>query len=444
MSPVWKGARDSPLARAAVSLLSRRYGGSVVAAGLVLVALVLITAGLTTGFDWVRSWAVIGFPGALPPFSDLHVVTDNAARCADEPIAHYPYIHAACDPWHQIYNYPPVWLLLGKLGINGGHTTVVALLIESMALALFALLLRGRSIGSGLIALALMLSPSVVLGFERGNIDIIEWILVCTAALLYCEHRPPRAAASLLLLCAAVVIKFLAIFCCTLAIRLRPASLIVSALLVGFSLVYLYSVSDVLPLIRTITTISPYVSYGYIILFDRLELLYGPRLGLDLTGLTASWIPVAALAAVLLAAMAWGLMIWRRQRQHCRLSEGSAGIAFLFGSGIFCGSFALLGTNYTYRLIFLLLCLPQLFDWTEDSHGDDALARRVAWLVLGSSVISMWLKFRPEKTLHINQVTDWILFGTLTMLVILNALYSLTAVLPDRAALPQSKTAVPG
>src|SRR5260370_3253431 len=124
------------------------------------------------------------------------------------------------------------------------------MIIEVPALVLFALLLRGRPVRCGVIALALMLSPSVVLGFERGNIDIAEWVLVCSAALLYSEQRTLRAVAALVILCFAVVIKFLAIFCCTLAIRLRPMSLIVSALLVIFSLAYLYSLSELVLFLR--------------------------------------------------------------------------------------------------------------------------------------------------------------------------------------------------
>jgi hypothetical protein len=303
-------------------------------------------------------------------------------------------------------------------------------------------LLHGRSVGSGLIALALMLSPSVVLGFERGNIDIVEWILVCSAALLYSEHRALRAAASLAILCVAVVIKFLALFCCTLAIRLRPASVIVSGLLGAFSLLYLYSLSDVLPFIRKITTVSPYVSYGYVILFDRFEFLYGPRLGLDLTGLTQSWIPIVAVALVLFVAVASALAVWRRGRPQCRMDEGSDGVAFLFGSGIYCGSFLLLGSNYTYRLMFLLLCLPQLFDWIASPSIDDAGSRRIAYLLLGSCIISMWLKFHPEKTLHINQITDWVLFGVLAMLIVLNGLYALGWPLSKRGVQLPSGNAV--
>jgi hypothetical protein len=432
------------LTRAAAVLLAMPYAGSVVAGAIGLVALVLLVAGYGFDLDWVRSWKIIGFPGALPPFSDLHVVTDNAARCAGAAVSEYPYLHADCDPWHQIYNYPPVWLLLGKLGIDGGHTALLAFIIELPALVLFAFLLYGRSVGCGLIALTLMLSPSVVLGFERGNIDIIEWVLVCSAALPFSEQRALRAVASLVLLCLAVLIKFLAIFCCTLAIRLRPMSVIVSAFLVVFSLLYLYSLSAVLPLIRTITTISPYVSYGYIILFDRLEFLYGPRLGLDLTGLTGSWIPIMAVAVVLLVALATAIAVWRRGRLQYRLDEGSDGIAFLFGSGIFCGSFALLGTNYTYRLMFLLLCLPQLFDWIESPQTADRGSRRTAYLLIGSCIISMWLKFHPEKTLHINQITDWILFGALAMVLALNGLYAATSLLSNHRIRLLSTKAVSG
>jgi len=413
-------------------LLAAPYAGSVVAAGIALVLLPLLTAGFIFDLDWVRSWKVIGFPGALPPFSDLHVVTDAAGRCAATNVTAYPYLHADCNPWGQGLNYPPVWLLLGKLGINSDNTPLLAMLFELPALGLMALLLHGRSIRSGLIALPLVLSPSVVLGFERGNIDIAEWILVYSAALVFSEHRKLRAAASLVLLVFAVAIKFLAIFCCTLAVRLRSTSVIVSVALVAFSLLYLYSLADVLPAVRRNTHLTPYVSYGYSILFDRLEFLYGPRLGLDLTGLAHSWIPTAVVALVTLTAVASALVA--RSHSLCRLGQGTDGVAFLFGAGIYCGSFLLLGSNYAYRLMFLLLCLPQLLDWVENSLW---ATRRLAYLMLASCAISMWLKFHPERTLHVNQITDWILFGSFTMIVLLNGLYALDSLLPRRDAARQ-------
>jgi hypothetical protein len=75
--------------------------------------------------------------------------------------------------------------------------------------------------------------------------------------------------------------------------------------------------------------------------------------------------------------------------------------------------------------MFLLLCLPQLLDWIERADEDVASSRRLAYLLLGSCLVSMWLKFHPEKTLHINQITDWVLFTALVMLMFLNTLYAL-------------------
>ena len=395
---------------------------------ILLMALILLTAGQVFGLDWVRSWKVIGFPAAPPPFLDLHVVTFNAGRCAGTGDGIYPYIPCAFAT--NAYNYPPVLLLLGKLGVTGADTVWIALLIELAAVILIVYLLRGYSIALGLVALLLVLSPSILLGFERGNIDIVEWTLVGVAALLFSEQRKGRLIASVALLAIAIVVKFLAVFCCAIIVRLRPMAVTAAATLTAFFLLYLYSLASVLPYIRSITPVTPYVSFGYIILFDRLEFLYAPRLGFDLTGLTQSWIPIACVALVMIAAIIWALRIWRSGSQICRISEERNGTAFIFGAGIYLGCFLLLGTSFTYRLIFLLLCLPQFFDWIERPGRSDKSSARMSFLLLGCCIVSLWLKFHPEKTLHINQITDWMLYGLLAMLFVLNALYALQRAFP--------------
>lgn len=63
-------------------------------------------------------------------------------------------------------------------------------------------------------------------------------------------------------------------------------------------------------------------------------------------------------------------------RLFCTVTNSVAGTAFLFGSGIYCGTF-LLGTNFIYRLIFLLLCVRQLLDWqkAEPDHTERKIGR---------------------------------------------------------------------
>ena len=404
------------------SVLAKPYSGTLVAAAIAFVTLILLTGGYVFGLNWAESWRLIGIPVGTHPFYDFYVIPSAAAKCA---AAGEPYPYVTCGYQATNFNYPPIWLLLGKLGVSGADAIWLAVCFELTAIILLVLLLRGYSLGLGFVALPLVLSPSVVLGFERGNIDIVEWIAVCLAALLYSERRKLALAACIGFLMLAVAIKFLAVFCCAIIIRLRWSAIATTVALIGFTVLYLYSLATVLPLIRSITPVSPYISYGYIIIFNRLEFLYAPRFGLDLAGLTQSWIPVVCVTLVIVAAVASALVIWRSGRRHlCRISDDRTGTAFIFGAGIYCGSFLLLGTSFAYRLIFLLLCVPQLFDWIERA-GSDRTSRRTSWLLLACFAVSMWLKFRPEMTWHVNQLSDWMIFGLLSMVLAVNALYAL-------------------
>ena len=401
------------------AILARPYSGTIVGAAIGLVTLVLLTAAFVFGLDWSHTWRTIGFPGvALPPFYDLHAITSTAAQCAADGET-YPY--TGCGYRTSSYNYPPVRLLLGRLGMTAAETAWLAIAIELPAIVLVTILLSGRSIAMGIVALPMVLSPSTILAFERGNIDIVEWSLVCAAALIYSERRKAVAIAAALLLSLAIALKFFALFCTSLIVRFNRTAIVVTISLIAFTALYLYSLVDVLPHIRRISPVSPYISYGYTIIFDRFEILYAPRLGLNVAGLTKSWLPHAAVVLALLLAAAIAAVAWSRRSETCVLDRGRDGTAFLFGAGIYCGSFLLLGTNYTYRLIFFLLCLPQFFNWI----AADRVSRRLAQALIASCIISMWLKFHPEKTFHINQVSDWVLFIAMTAIMALTALRSL-------------------
>src|SRR5579871_3254386 len=107
-------------------LLSGRRSGVVVATGITLVALVLVLAGYGLGLGWADSWRLFGVPSQGPAFLDLHAVTDNVA-CAAHGIN--VYIYMDCDVLHRGYNYPPIWLLLGQLGIGSRDTAWLGLAI---------------------------------------------------------------------------------------------------------------------------------------------------------------------------------------------------------------------------------------------------------------------------------------------------------------------------
>jgi hypothetical protein len=69
------------------------------------------------------------------------------------------------------------------------------------------LLFRGRPWYHGLIALAAIISPSVMMGVERGNLDLLILALVGLAALTYYETKTGRAFGSAAILCLGVALS---------------------------------------------------------------------------------------------------------------------------------------------------------------------------------------------------------------------------------------------
>jgi hypothetical protein len=106
----------------------------------------------------------------------------------------------------------------------------------------------------------------------------------------------------------------------------------------------------------------------------------------------------------------------------CTVTNSVAGTAFLFGSGIYCGTF-LLGTNFIYRLMFLLLCLPQLSDW---QRKESAVDERKIELGLFATVLSvLWLNGGPNghtTFLLVPHLINWLLFFGLATVIMSNFL----------------------
>jgi len=62
----------------------------------------------------------------------------------------------------------------------------------------------------------------------------------------------------------------------------------------------------------------------------------------------------------------------------------------MFGAGIYCGTY-LVGTNFVYRLMFLLLCVPQLQDWQVRGYDGDKAVRIAEQGLFGIVLGVLWL-----------------------------------------------------
>jgi len=106
-------------------------------------------------------------------------------------------------------------------------------------MVVMVLLLRGRSWYHGVFALGAVISPSVMMGVERGNLDVLLLALVGSAALIYEEKRIGRTCAAIALLGFGIALKLFPMFCVSLAVRFSRTTFIFACVLAALSLLYL-------------------------------------------------------------------------------------------------------------------------------------------------------------------------------------------------------------
>jgi hypothetical protein len=398
------------------SSLPRLGSGTVITCGALVALIALRTLGRLVG--WGPTWRAFGVTPLPPHFFDLHVPLDYAA-CALKGID--AYVPHACNVAN--FNLPPIWLWLGVLGLDGSDADWLAVAMIACAAAVMVTLFRGRSIVAGILALIGVLSPSVMMGVERANPDLLILALVGTAALLYHDQSKVRIFGSVALISIGFVLKLFPMFSVTLAARVNRRTIIFAAIVAVLSLIYLASIFHYLFLIRSNVPTTFILSYGYKAIFLGLDHLRSEA-GLTPFGLAESPVPVVISILTLLAAAATALISFRRNRTPCFVSNSAAGTAFLFGSGIYCGTF-LLGTNFIYRLMFLLLCLPQLLDWQGQKLHSTQRSLTSETGLLAILLSALWLNGNANghtTFLLLPQLIDWLLFFALAAVLMSNFL----------------------
>jgi hypothetical protein len=393
--------------------------GTVVALGMLGAAIAILALGCVVGWD--PTWRTLGVTPLQPPFFDMHVINDYAA-CARKGLD--AYAPQACNV--DNFNIPPTWLWLGFLGVDGSASPWLSAAMIASAAIVMVLLLQGRSWFHGATALAALMSPSVLMGVERGNLDLLILSLVGSAALIYKERRVGRACGAIALLSLGVILKLFPVFCVSLAARFSKQTFLFACALATLSLIYFTLTMEYIFLIRRNVPTTFVLSYGYKAIFLGMDHIRSEA-GLSALGLADTWLPAATGAVVFVCALAAAVHAFRWRRDFCSVHVSVAGTAFLFGAGIYCGTF-LLGTNFIYRLMFLLLCLPQFQDWQiQRSEGNKAT--RTAELGLFSTVLGvLWLNGNANghtMFLLLPQLLDWFLFFGMAAVLVLNLLTTL-------------------
>ena len=372
-----------------------------------LVALLLgISAlgGLFAVRGYVRTGELWGFQAAMPPFMDIRVITDGAVayRQGVDPMQSNP-----TDSSGRPLNYPRVWQSLYRLGIGPGDAVWLGGLCAGLFVVGILVVPPALTAAEAGWMLAALFSPAVVLGLERGNTDLGIFFLVALAVVTVARGT----AWPLVLLLGAFVLKLFPLAGLVVLVRRGRAALQWTAVVAaGFALLYLAFSYDDLLTIRANTPSGAWMSYG----LDVLSIKAGPAnaaLG------RALYLGSRGLVLVTLAVAAWAAF---RRREAWIAAEGRALDSFRVGAACYAGTF-LLGSNFLYRLVFLLFVIPQLLGW---ARGPANGPRGTAQAALAGCYVSLWsllldraLHAWPAVSFGLTVAAHWLLFCTLVILL---------------------------
>ncbi len=312
------------------------------------------------------SWNKLGVPDLSPAFLDMRSVT-SGWECTRRGVDVLPL--NSCDPLKRPANYPRLWMKLSFLGLGQGSTVALGLVtaVVFFAAALAVLGPRARPTDAAVYAAALC-SPAMMLGIERGNVDLLLFALVVLAVIVIRRGRYGPAGASALILLASLL-KLFPIFCVSVLARQRRAVALTAGavVLALFGAYALATIGD----IRTIGKVVPQAdahSYGV----DIAGKWLAARLHTDATALDVLLVLIVATAGILVS------------RRLPRLSEEArATDAYYAGAAVYVCTFALFH-SFDYRLVFLLLTIPQLVSWARERQP-------LAFVTLALLLATLWL-----------------------------------------------------
>jgi hypothetical protein len=378
-------SRRPDLPRRAAELVGLTRGRSIVVA--IVAAYFVLLAGLGGHSEWNR----LGVPPVSPAFADLRSVT-SGWECAREGIpvlARNP-----CDPFgERPANYPRIWMWPAGLGLGQESTIALGLLVAcAFFAAALAVLPRDATTGDAIPFGLAVCSPAVMLGVERGNVDLALFALVVLGVLLLRAGAVARVAghASILL---AAILKLFPIFAAVAFARQPQRRAVVggAGVVALFGLYAVATIEDIQliaqvvpqgnnlsfgmrrltePLLPRLDSASPWLSGA---VHERLT-----PLGLDLS--------VAALvvaAAILVRVAAPGLLPRSDEERDAQRDLD----LFWAGAGVYVFSYALF-RSWDYRLVFVLLTLPQVLRWLRQG-------RRTGLLAVLALVGVLWFDAQP-------------------------------------------------
>jgi len=353
--------------------------------------------------NWNIGWGAVGVnaPGFNGGFGDFRYILQKATCLKGNELPYAQVQSCQQIPW----NYPWLWIpLVDGLGFTLADANIIGVLLAG-AFFIFALsLLKKSSAVEGLcVGLALM-SPPVMLAIERANIDLIMFMMIVTACHIGTSQKDSgRTFLSSFLILAAAFLKLYPIFALIplwleSTLKKQRVVLILCAALFGFYCLWTYN--DIMNGMAQ-TPKMTFVSYGVNVL---------PEILFENTPYKNTVLSHRGFIQIFLGTVIFSCGYFISRYLYERIARAQGDVTpesafkmrcFRAGSAIFMGSYFLLGNNWHYRLIFLILCFPQAFAW---SRMQDKIQRRqgIGFIVL--LVLTFWLSYLSSQMYFTDRV----------------------------------------
>lgn len=343
-----------------------------------LLWLLIISLFKTYGYE--KTWQLWKVPTEMPPFVDFRLIPGSAESFLRgyEPTVENPY-----DPRGRIFNYPTFWRFFFYSGVTQDDTIWISTLMIMLFFLATFLFPEHLTIAQAVGMLLIVFSPAAMLLYERGNVDLIVFVL-CVAVVLAEGYSAYLAA---LLLMAGIVIKLFPFFGISVLLREPKAKFIwLAAACLGVLLLYAFLTWESVGAAWNLTLRGKEISYGANVYFYRYEQDFLQ----DLTrwfnaSQAARMLKIGPILLAFILIAITGVMALKKRANLTFSSERNLA-AFRMGASVYAGTF-LLGNNWDYRLAFLILVVPQLLEWTLVLPRE---YRYTAWTSLFALLASCW------------------------------------------------------
>jgi hypothetical protein len=356
----------------------------------------------------MRKWNIPADPPGFLDSRQFAWASESYAQGYD------PLVDNPVNPKGQPLNYPRIWHLLFSLGINESHTNIMGSIIVILFFIGTGIFWYSRTFNNltYLLLSALILSPAVMLGIERSNIELVIFFLLSLAVTVIYYS----GISALILFLFAAVLKLYPVFGFLYLLKENQKRFWI-LLFVSSGIFILYAV----------------LSFrDFLLVYETTPKLVGSSFGINVwwMGLRNSRyfnLPVTESMSLILKALSYiiallilgaTLFFGTRRRDERLLAEAQYIDAFRVGAGIYIGCFLLMNTH-DYRFIFLVFAVPQLTEWLWNKGKNIS---RISLITVLAMIFSVWsffvMRFLGRRlTFAAEELCNWIILAGLLYLL---------------------------